>query len=97
MQLNITYHFTIKGALRRNRLLTAFSTAVIVVEPGDTGGTWSSVQTARELGKPIFFIEGRRKDFINALQRNGGKRIPIKRGTPDLTDILAFIDAQDQE
>ena len=90
------YRFTVTGALRRNRLLAALSDAVIVVEPGDTGGTWYSVQTARDFDKPLFFLEGRRKDFIDALEKNGGVRIPVSRGNPDLTGVLDHIIDQDR-
>ncbi|HEX3000378.1 MAG TPA: DNA-processing protein DprA, partial [Armatimonadota bacterium] len=48
--------FTAHAALRRNKLLAALSDAVIVVEPGETGGTWYSAEKASEMGKPLFFL-----------------------------------------
>jgi DNA processing protein len=80
--------FTVQGALRRNVLLTACAAAVIVIEPGDTGGTWHSVKAARDLGRPLFFIEGSRSDFINRLERKGGSRIAVTNGVPNLQPVL---------
>ncbi len=87
--------FTVKGAHRRNLLLTAFASAVIVVEPGDTGGTWHSVRTASDLGKSLFFIEGQRTDFIGKLEEKNGSRIAVRNGTPDIQRIMECLAGQE--
>jgi DNA processing protein len=67
--------FTTAGALRRNKLLAALSGTVMVIEPGDTGGTWFSAAQAVKFQKPLYYHEGERKDLIAKLESFGGKRI----------------------
>ncbi len=76
------------AALRRNRLMAAMASAVIVVEPGDSGGTWYSVECARDLGKPLFFYEGERTDFVSRLEKMGGRRIETNMQAPVLDEVL---------
>lgn len=79
--------FTGRNALRRNKLLVALSGAVIVIESGETGGTWFSAKYASTKDKPLYFFEGLRQDVIPKLESIGGKRLKIKKGAPDLRKI----------
>lgn len=76
--------FTSHSALHRNKLLAALSEAVIVVEPGETGGTWYSAEKASALRKPLFFLEGMRPEIISRLEALGGIRLEVKNGTPEI-------------
>ncbi len=80
----LSYPFTARNAFRRNKLLVALSKAVIVVEPGETGGTWYSAQYASNTGKPLYFLEGERPGIIHKLEEMGGKRIEVNNGAPEL-------------
>ena len=86
-ELQPSCRFTIRNAFRRNKLLVALSEAVIVVEPGETGGTWFSAQYASKIGKPLYFIEGMRPNIIPKLESMGGQRIVVNDGTPDLRKV----------
>ena len=83
--------FTVGNALRRNKLLVALSNAVIVIEPGETGGTWHSAECARKMSKPLYFHEGIRHNIITKLESMGGERLKVIRGAPDLKVIYEKI------
>ncbi len=83
--------FTAYAALRRNKLLAALSGSVIVVEPGETGGTWYSAERARRLGRPLFFLEGRRPEIVSRLEGFGGVRITVSDGVPDLEPVIRSV------
>jgi len=83
--------FTARNALRRNKLLVALSDAVVVIEPGETGGTWHSAECARKMGKPLYFNEGVRRNKIKRLESMGGRRLKVSRGAPDLKVIYERI------
>lgn len=80
--------FSANAALRRNKLLAAISVAVIVVEPGESGGTWYSAEKARDMGKPLFFLEGSRPEIIPAMEALGGIQLKIINGVPDLGSLF---------
>jgi len=80
--------FTVKAALRRNALLAALADAVIVIEPGETGGTWYSARKARAMGKPLFFHEGGRPEAAGRMLSLGGERIGMRSGVPLLGRVL---------
>jgi DNA processing protein len=42
----------------RNRLIAAISSAVVVVEAGETGGALITARLAAELGRPVFVVPG---------------------------------------
>ena len=79
--------FTSHAALHRNKLLAALSDSVIVVEPGETGGTWYSAEKASGMGKPLFFLEGVRPEIISRLEALGGVRLPVRNGAPELEKV----------
>lgn len=79
--------FTAHHALRRNKLLAALSRAVLVIEPGESGGSWYSAQKAAELKRPLFFIEGERPEMMGRLMLLGGRRIETRGGEPDLGEV----------
>ncbi len=83
--------FSARNALRRNNLLVALSNAVIVIEPGETGGTWHSAKCAMKMGKPLYFHEGIRRKSIKKLESMGGERLKVIRGAPDLRSIYEKI------
>jgi DNA processing protein len=79
--------FSSYAALRRNKLLAAFAVAVIVIEPGETGGTWYSAERASRMGKSLFFLEGSRPEIIPRLESLGGVRIRVRNGIPDIGPV----------
>ena len=83
-----TSGFMVKGALRRNVLLVALADAVIVVEPGESGGTWYSAEKASALEKPLFYHEGHRPEIKPRMEMLGGEHIPVKRGVPSLDAVF---------
>jgi len=88
------FGFSRVNALRRNKLLVAFSKAVIVIEPGETGGTWYSAKCAGKMGKPLYFMEGERPEIISELESIGGKRITVRNATPQLGKLLKKISTE---
>jgi DNA processing protein len=82
-----SYGFTVKSAYRRNKLLAALAEAVIVVEPGESGGTWSSAECASRMKKPLFYFEGERPDIIRFMEPIGGTRLRLREGIPDLEPV----------
>jgi len=79
------YPFTVHGAFRRNKILVALAEAVIVIEPGDTGGTWHSARCARKMGRRLFYLEGERPESIPQLESLGAVRLEVINDSPDLS------------
>jgi DNA processing protein len=88
--------FTTPFAFRRNKLMVALADAVIVVEPGETGGTWYSAEKAWKMGKGLYFLEGARPEIIPRLESLGGRRIEVRNGVPDLKEILEGLYDKDE-
>ena len=86
-ELPPTCSFKVHAAFRRNKLLAALADAVIVVEPGESGGTWYSAKKACSLQKPLFYFEGLRPEIIHELELMGGKRLTMKKGAPQLHGV----------
>ena len=86
--------FSVQSAMRRNKLLVASACAVIVVEPGEGGGTWYTAKKAKEMGKPLYFLEGVRPEIIPSMKEMGGKRIIVKKGAPNLKRIYCTLGAK---
>jgi DNA processing protein len=86
-----SYPFSVGNALRRNKLLVTLSKVVIVIESGETGGTWFSAKYASKKNKPLYFFEGMRSDVIPKLESIGGKRLKMKIGAPDLRNIFKLL------
>lgn len=80
--------FTPRSALRRNAMLAALARAVIVVEPGETGGTWYSAEQAHRMGKPLYYLEGARPQVIARMESLGGVRLRVRKGAPELGAAL---------
>ncbi len=81
--------FTVKAALRRNRFLAAMAGAVIVVEPGDTGGTWYTAERAAGMGRPLFHFTGERGEAGERLASLGSRGIVMRRNAPVLDEVYA--------
>ena len=79
--------FMTKAAFRRNMLLVALAHSVIVVEPGESGGTWHSAEKAQSMHKPLYFLEGERPDIIARLESMGGYHLNIRNGAPILDEV----------
>lgn len=86
-ELPPTCSFMVHAAFRRNKLLAALADAVIVVEPGESGGTWYSAKKACSLQKPLFYFEGSRPEIIDEIESMGGKRLTMKKGAPQLQRV----------
>lgn len=78
--------------LERNRLVSGFADAVIVVEAGERSGTLSTVSHALEQGKEVFAVPGP----ITSPQSVGPNRLIQQGAHPVLSvdDILAVIAPQ---
>ena len=79
--------FSVNTAYQRNRYMAAVSSAVIAIEPGDTGGTWYSARQARKLNKPLFYLEGGRDDYRYRLEKIGAVRLDIVDGWPIVDEV----------
>lgn len=79
--------FSVTAAYQRNKYMAAVSSAVIVIEPGDTGGTWYSARQAKALNKPLFYLEGGRDDYRYRLEKLGATRLSISEGRPNIDDV----------
>ena len=86
-EVHPSYGFTTQSAFRRNRFLIALSEAVIVIEPGDGGGSWYTAERAVRIGKPLFFLEGDRRDVCEKMAPLGGIRLRVTGGVPDLEPV----------
>jgi hypothetical protein len=87
-ELPLTCGFMTHNALRRNTLMVAHARAVIVVEPGDSGGTWYTASQACKRGTPLFYHEGLRRDLAGKLKKLGGIRIAVRKKAPVLDEVL---------
>lgn len=88
-ELPPSYGFTARNALRRNTILASLAEAVIVIEPGDTGGTWYSAEQARALNRPLFFHTGERPEYQDRLTKLGGVPIEMRNGVPSLDSVFS--------
>jgi len=86
-ELPPTCGFTVRAALRRNKFLAALSLAIIVVEPGESGGSWFTAKRARDMGKPLFYFAGERTDSIGRMESLGGRPLTLRRKAPVLDEV----------
>ena len=82
-----SYGFTVKSAFRRNKLLVAHAKAVVVVEPGESGGTWYSAERAYRMKRPLYYFEGERPGIRGRMNSLGGIRLEVNSGEPDLSPV----------
>jgi len=82
-----SFGFSVKSAFRRNKFLAAVAEAVIVVEPGESGGTWYSAERAYRMKRPLFYFEGERPGIRGRMNSLGGIRLELKDGVPDLSPV----------
>ncbi|MCE5249309.1 DNA-protecting protein DprA [bacterium] len=80
--------FSVMSAFRRNKYLAALAEAVIVIEPGEKGGTWFSAERASRMKKPLFYFEGDRPYVIERMIPLGGIRLTVKNGIPDIEPVF---------
>ena len=86
-ELPPTCGFIVKGALRRNTLMVGLADAVIVIEPGESGGTWFSAERAADMKRPLFFHEGARPEIVPRMESMGGERLQVRNGAPVLDGV----------
>jgi len=91
------YGFTSINAFRRNKVLAALSEAVIVVEPGESGGTWHSAEQARRMNKPLFYFEGMRPHIVGRMEKLGACRLELVDGIPDLEPVFEQCNYDDND
>ncbi len=91
-ELPPAWGFSTRHAHRRNALLVAHARAVIVVEPGESGGTWSTIARAMRCSTPLFFHEGERADLVGGLIAAGGRHIGMEGGAPLLGPVMACME-----
>ena len=82
-----SFGFSVKNAFRRNKFLAAVAEAVIVVEPGESGGTWFSAEGAYKMKRPLFYFEGERPGVRERMNSLGGIRLELNDGVPDLSPV----------
>jgi DNA processing protein len=85
--------WSVANAMQRNRTICALVDALIVVEAGQTGGTFAAAESALALGVPLFVLEFPQpasSALGNAiLLQKGGIPLPcLPDREPDLTNLL---------
>lgn len=88
------------NAMRRNSVIIGLSRAMILVESGTSGGTFSAGQEALRVKCPLFVVDFAQPEvsaeanpyFIGA----GGKAIRGKNGIPNISRILSTIVADER-
>ncbi len=73
---------------RRNRIIAALATAVLVVEAGLPSGTFSTADHALAIGREVLAVPG----SINAPESRGPNRL-IRQGATPITDASELADA----
>lgn len=74
--------------VRRNRIIAAFSAALLVVEAGLPSGTFSTADFALDLGRDVLAIPG----SINHPESRGANRL-IRQGATPVTDVSELAEA----
>lgn len=76
--------WTVGCAMQRNRILVALSRAIVVVEPGSTGGTGGTGRIAQKLGVPLFVLESDHKSDPTADEflRTGAHLLSLQGALP---------------
>lgn len=75
--------WSVGNALLRNRITSAFSDKILVIESGDSGGTLSTCEYAKAQRKPIFLYDG--------IQSSMDKKI-LELGAVPITSIDKLLD-----
>lgn len=83
------------NAMRRNKVIIGISRAMILVESGNTGGTFAAGKESLKVGCPLFVIDFAQPEvsaeanphFISA----GGKPIRRKNGSPNVSKVLDVV------
>jgi len=78
--------------VRRNRLIAALSTAVLVVEAGLPSGTFTTADQALDMNRDVYAVPG----SIFAPECRGSNRL-IRQGAHPITDIAEFAQALGRE
>lgn len=83
------------NAIQRNRTICALSHAVVLVEAGLSGGTYSSGVAALKLGRPLFAVEFDRplsSATGNPYFINRGARSILESSNPDIGELLRAVE-----
>jgi DNA processing protein len=91
--------WSVGNAMQRNRTICGLADAVVVIEAGETGGTYGAGQTALELRQPLFVVSypapPPSASGNAALIRQGGQALPSRPGCePDATTLFQVLDQQ---
>ena len=97
---NMTWQ--VGGAMARNRIVCGLTSAVVVVEAKESGGTMDAARKAMELRKPLFVVQFDRYDAHSAgnasLLRKGGRPLPAQYDSTtdswrvDIEPILTLVE-----
>jgi len=88
------------NAMQRNRTICALSSAMILVESGDNGGTFEAGKTALEIGCPLYVVEYvEPADSASGNQyffEHGAHRLMRRKSTglPNLESVLSTVTAE---
>lgn len=80
--------FSKRNAFRRNRLLATLGLAAIIIEAGDTGGSWHAAGEAVKYGRPLFYHPGARPEYAAKMEALGAERILERHGAPVLDAVF---------
>ena len=65
--------------IKRDRIVSAISRAIIVIETGEKGGTMHTVRYAKKYGKPIFVIRPPQEHFKEKRRSIGGFKVLLQK------------------
>lgn len=91
--------WSVGNAMQRNRTSCGLADAVVIVEAGETGGTYAAGQAALELRQPLFVVAYSDPPASArgnaALIRQGGRALHCRTGgDPDGTPLLQLLEEQ---
>ncbi len=88
----------IHNAMRRNLTICGLSKAIILVEPGMTGGTFEAGKTALKYERPLFVVEHDEQSYCEGykyfLQRGARSIVENSSGVLELDEIIEVVNSE---
>jgi len=82
-------HWSVKEAMRRNRLIGTWCDSLVVVEAGEKGGTWKTASCAREAERPLWVGQGLSGEVAGVGNKSLARQLEAK--TFDVNDPIEVV------